>query len=96
MLRPYWIDVLLPKQRFLENPKHITKILDMIPFEDSVRNDLLRKWNSHKAKGEESLSASRWKECEKKIQTETTRLSKLNKVAATALRRAALEVMNRF
>jgi DNA primase small subunit len=92
VLYPYWSEVLLPEQGFLENPKHITKIFDLIPFEDSVRNDFLRKWKPQKAKGE-SLSASRWKELEKKINTEATRLTKTNKAAASALRRAALEVV---
>jgi len=98
VLHPYWSDVLLPEQGFLENPKHITKILDMIPFEDSVRNDFLRKWKPQKAGGE-SLSASRWKECEKKINAEALRLSNKagvgpeGKKTASALRRAALEVI---
>ena len=87
---------MLRERSGLLQSKHINKILDLIPFPEEVRHDFLRKWGpggktSEGAEGSESVR--RWKEVEKKINAEATKMSASNKKAASLLRRAAMEVV---
>eukprot|EP00242_Pyramimonas_sp_CCMP2087_P004310 CAMPEP_0198200216 /NCGR_PEP_ID=MMETSP1445-20131203/3263_1 /TAXON_ID=36898 /ORGANISM="Pyramimonas sp., Strain CCMP2087" /LENGTH=471 /DNA_ID=CAMNT_0043870203 /DNA_START=74 /DNA_END=1489 /DNA_ORIENTATION=- len=61
VLKPYWEKVVLPVQRFLEDPVHIETILEAIPSPE-VRQLVRKRWDSSKKNSEEdgSLSVERW------------------------------------
>uniref|UniRef100_A0A7S0N4R3 DNA primase n=1 Tax=Pyramimonas obovata TaxID=1411642 RepID=A0A7S0N4R3_9CHLO len=71
VLLPYWEQVVLPAQRFLEHEEHMRSILEMVPLQD-VRDTIAGRWGSasNKRGGEEdgALSVSRWTALKETVQ----------------------------
>ena len=64
VLRPYWLDTILPEQCLLESEKHFEPILAMIP-DQAVRERVGDAWHSGRKAGGPGTpeSVARWPAC---------------------------------
>lgn len=94
VLRPYWLDTILPEQCLLESEKHFEPILAMIP-DQAVRERVGDAWHSGRKAGGPGTpeSVARWNRLEQEVGRAVKQIKSQNSPDAIALRRCLNDIV---